>query len=103
MPKVNLIPFYLKPVLHDKKEEDRMTSLRLTLLPSPEPSTPEREPQRDPRTQGVAEAPPPLGKAQTQQWSASSRRSPPDWGPLVGAPTLIPPDWDSRGSVELDH
>ena len=67
-----------------QEKEDRMTSLRLTLLPSPEPSTPEREPQRDPRTQGVAEAPPPLGKAQTQQWSASSRRSPPTGIPLLG-------------------
>lgn len=84
MPKVNIIHFHLKPVLHDKKKEDRMTSPRLTWLPSPEPSTPEWEPQRDSRTQGVAGAAPTLGPAQTQGWSSG-------WlSPQLGSPLLGP-------------
>lgn len=76
--------FHLKPVLHDKKKEDRMTSSRLTWLPSPEPSTPEWEPQRDSRTQGVAGAAPTLGPAQTQGWSS-------DWlSPQLGSPLSGP-------------
>ena len=38
-----------------------------------------------------------------QGWSASGWRSPPTGVPFVRAPTLIPPNWDSRGFVGLDR
>lgn len=62
-----------------------MTSPRLTLLPSPEPSTPEREPQRDPRTHGAAKHPRPWEKHRRsggqQAAGAAPRLGSPCWGP----------------------
>lgn len=52
---------------------------------------------------GCSWSTPALGKSTDAAVVSKQPAQPPDWDPLVGAPTLILPDWDSRGSVELDH
>lgn len=96
-----IIHFHLKPVLHDKKKEDRMTSPRLFVFPLTRTIYSRMGTTEGFSNTGCGWSSPDLGTstdAGVVKWLAH-----PQLGvPFVGAPTLIPPDWDSQGSVGLN-
>lgn len=96
MPKVNIIHFHLKPVLHDKKKRGQNDITKTDLAPLTRTIYSRMGTTEGFSNTGCGWSSPDLGTstdAGVVKWLAQ----PPTGVPFVGAPTLIPPDWDSRG------